>query len=121
MLPSVRSPGRGSVAKSALLRDLLTRGTAIAKPIQVKIMTGDLRIGAEGKPGRRGNRQEAYGGALKEVQRANSCWGHWRDTKLAKTGGLPTRNGLFHPLGFMLASPLSLPRRAEYFPRRGGG
>jgi DNA ligase 1 len=98
---------RGPVAKSALVRELLSRATPLEAKYIVKIMTGDLRIGlkeslveeAIGK---------AYGAPLAEVQRANMLLGDVGETlRLAAQGKLAeAKMRMFHPLGFMLASPV---------------
>ena len=97
---------RGPAAKSALVRDLLTRATPLEAKYIVKIMTGDLRIGlkeslVEEAIGR------AYGGTQAEVQRANMLLGDIGETlRLAVRGALgEVHMRMFHPLGFMLASP----------------
>jgi DNA ligase-1 len=98
---------RGASAKSALLRDLLTRATPMEAKYIVKIMTGDLRIGLKESLVEEAI-AKAYGGTLKEVQRANMLLGDIGETlKLAATGRLAhAKMRLFHPLGFMLASPV---------------
>jgi len=108
---------RGPAAKGALVQDLLARATPLEAKYVVKIMTGDLRIGlkeslveeAIGK---------AYGAALLEVQRANMLLGDIGQTlRLAAEGRLAeARMRLFHPLGFMLASPAESAEEAlSYF------
>jgi DNA ligase-1 len=109
---------RGPAAKNALVRDLLSRATPLEAKYITKIMTGDLRIGlkeslveeAIGK---------AYGATLAEVQRANMLVGDIGETvRLAAEGKLAeARMRLFHPLGFMLASPVaSAEEGLSYFP-----
>src|SRR6202158_2949967 len=98
---------RGAAAKAAIARDLLSRATPLEAKYIVKIMTGDLRIGLkeslveEAIAG-------AYGGTLAEVQRANMLLGDIGETvRLASRGALAeAQMRLFHPLGFMLASPI---------------
>jgi DNA ligase-1 len=97
---------RGAAAKASEVRELLTRAAALEAKYIVKIMTSDLRIGlkeslveeAIGK---------AYGGTLREVQRANMLLGDIGGTlRLAAANHLgAAKMRLFHPLGFMLASP----------------
>jgi len=98
---------RGAAAKTELVRDLLGRATPLEAKYIVKIMTGDLRIGlkeslVEDAVAR------AYGSTLPEVQRANMLLGDMGETvRLAIDGRLATASmRLFHPLGFMLASPI---------------
>ena len=109
---------RASSAKSALLRDLLRRATPLEAKYIVKIMTGDLRIGLKESLVEEAM-AKAYGGTLKEVQRANMLLGDIGETlKLAATGRLANAQmRLFHPLGFMLASPVeSAEEGLSYFP-----
>ena len=98
---------RGPAAKTALVRDLLMRVTPLEAKYIVKVMTGDLRIGLK-----ESLVEEAIGKAFevaaKEVQRANMLLGNIGETvRLATSGRLgEARMRLFHPLGFMLASPI---------------
>ena len=98
---------RGAVAKSAMVRDLLARATPLEAKYMVKIMTGDLRIGLKESLVEDAI-AKAYGGALAEVQRANMLLGDIGETlRLAVDGRLAAASvRLFHPLGFMLASPI---------------
>jgi DNA ligase-1 len=108
---------RGPSAKAEVVRELLSLVSPLEAKYVVKIMTGDLRIGlkeslVEEAVGR------AYGGALAEVQRANMLLGDIGDTvKLAAEGKLgEARMRMFHPLGFMLASPVESAEEAlTYF------
>ncbi len=72
-------------------------------------MTGDLRIGLKESLVEEAI-AKAYGVTLPEVQRANMLLGDIGETlRLAADGRLAeARMRLFHPLGFMLASPGSL-------------
>jgi DNA ligase-1 len=102
---------RGPAAKAALVRDLLGRATPLQAKYMVKIMTGDLRIGLKESLVEEAIAR-AYGGTLagllKQVQRANMLLGDIGQTlRLAVGGRLPeARMRMFHPLGFMLASPI---------------
>ena len=104
---------RGSAAKTALVRGLLERATPLEAKYIVKIMTGDLRIGLKESLVEEAI-VKAYGGtlggALREVQRANMLLGDIGETlRLAVEGKLAearTKMRMFHPLGFMLASPI---------------
>jgi DNA ligase-1 len=98
---------RGPAAKSVLVRDLLARGTPLEAKYVVKIMTGDLRIGLKESLVEDAI-AKAYGGTLAEVQRANMLLGDIGETlRLAVEGKLAAANmRMFHPLGFMLASPI---------------
>jgi DNA ligase 1 len=127
---------RGPAAKAALVRDLLGRATPLEAKYIVKIMTGDLRIGLKESlveeaiakayvepdaklPGaiKDGPIKDSATKdatikdvALKDVQRANMLLGDIGETvRLASEGKLAearTKTRIFHPLGFMLASPI---------------
>ena len=108
---------RGSSAKSALVRDLLQRADALEAKYIVKIMTGDLRIGLKESLVEEAIAR-AYGSTLADVQRANMLLGDIGETvRLAAAGKLAeARMRLFHPLGFMLASPIDSPEEGlSYF------
>jgi DNA ligase-1 len=102
---------RGPAAKGAIVRALLAEVSPLEAKYIVKIMTGDLRIGlkeslveeaiAKAFPATSG------GDVLKNVQRANMLLGDIGETlRLAAEGRLAdAKIRLFHPLGFMLASP----------------
>ena len=98
---------RGPAAKGTLVRDLLSRATPLEAKYIVKIMTGDLRIGLKESLVEDAIAR-AYGTTLAEVQRANMLLGDIGGTvRLASQGALArARMRLFHPLGFMLASPI---------------
>ena len=100
---------RGSEAKASLVRDLLARATPLESKYIVKIMTGDLRIGLKESLVEEAI-AKAYGGTLADVQRANMLLGDLGETlRLAADGKLAearTKIRMFHPLGFMLASPI---------------
>jgi DNA ligase-1 len=108
---------RGPAAKSALVRDLLSMSTPLEAKYIVKIMTGDLRTGLKESLVEEAI-AKAYGGTLGEVQRANMLLGDIGETlKLAVAGKLSdAKMRLFHPLGFMLASPAESAEQAlSYF------
>jgi DNA ligase-1 len=97
---------RGPSVKGPLVRDLLGQVSPLEAKYLIKIMTGDLRIGlkeslVEEAIGR------AYGATLAEVQRANMLVGDIGETlRLAARGQLSKAHmRMFHPVGFMLASP----------------
>ena len=98
---------RGPAAKAALVRDLLARATPLEAKYIVKIMTGDLRIGLKESLVEEAI-AKAYGGTLAEVQRANMLLGDIGETlRRAAEGKLAeAKMRMFHPLGFMLASPI---------------
>jgi DNA ligase 1 len=108
---------RGPVAKAALTKALLSQATPVESKYIVKIMTGDLRIGLK-----ESLVEEAiargYGATPREVQRANMLLGDIGETlKLAAENRLgDAKMRLFHPLGFMLASPADSAEQAlSYF------
>jgi DNA ligase-1 len=116
---------RGPSAKGALVRTLLSEVSPLEAKYIVKIMTGDLRIGlkeslveeaiakayghvAAGVHARPPQSGATHGQSiLKDVQRANMLLGDIGETlRLAAEGRLAqAKMRLFHPLGFMLASP----------------
>jgi DNA ligase-1 len=98
---------RGPAAKSVLVRELLGRATALEAKYLVKIMTGDLRIGLKESLVEEAIAR-AYGATLAQVQRANMLVGDIGETvRLASRGALgEAKMRMFHPLGFMLASPV---------------
>jgi DNA ligase-1 len=97
---------RGPAAKAALTRELLSQASPREAKYIIKIMTGDLRIGLKENLVEEAI-AKAYGGTLAGVQRANMLLGDMGGTlKLAVAGKLArAKMRLFHPLGFMLASP----------------
>ncbi len=108
---------RGSVAKAALTLELLSQATPLEAKYIIKIMTGDLRIGLKESLVEEAI-AKAFGGTLAEVQRANMLLGDIGETvKLAVANKLgDARMRLFHPLGFMLASPAESAEEAlSYF------
>jgi len=109
---------RGPAPKAALVRDLLARATPLEAKYIIKIMTGDLRIGLKESLVEEAIAR-AFGASPSEVQRANMLVGDIGETlRLAAEGKLSeARMRLFHPLGFMLASPIESPDEAlSYFP-----
>jgi DNA ligase 1 len=100
---------RGPAAKTALVRDLLARATPLEAKYIVKVITGDLRIGLKESLVEEAI-AKAYGGTPAEVQRANMLLGDIGQTlRLAVEGKLAEakmKMRMFHPLGFMLASPI---------------
>jgi len=108
---------RGPAAKAFLLRGLLERATPLEAKYIVKIISGDLRIGLK-----EGLVEEAIARAfeapLAEVKRANMLLGDIGETlRLASAGKLAeARLRLFHPIDFMLASPVESSEKAlSYF------
>ena len=97
---------RGPAAKGALVRKLLSEVTPLGAKYIVKIMTGDLRIGLKESLVEEAI-AKGFGGSLKDVQRANMLLGDIGETlRLAADNRLSeAKMRLFHPIGFMLASP----------------
>jgi DNA ligase-1 len=107
---------RGPAAKGVLLRELLSRATPLEAKYIIKTATGDLRIGLKESLVEEAIAR-AYGATLPEVQRANMLLGDIGETlKLATAGRLgEARLRMFHPLGFMLASPAASEEALSYF------
>jgi DNA ligase-1 len=108
---------RGPAPKAAIVRDLLSRATPLEAKYIIKIITGDLRIGLKESLVEEAIAR-AYSGTLIEVQRANMLLGDIGETvRMASEGRLAAAEmRLFHPLGFMLASPIASPEEGlSYF------
>ena len=108
-----------AAGKLRLLEELLRRATALEAKYVIKIISGDLRIGL-----RESLVEEAIAKAfdenVKAVQRANMLLGDIRETlRLAAGHKLDqAQMRLFHPIGFMLASPAQDAEEAlSYFDR----
>jgi DNA ligase-1 len=97
---------RGPEAKAVLTSELLSQASPLEAKYIIKIMTGDLRIGLKESLVEEAI-AKAYGGTLAAVQRANMLLGDIGETlKFALRSQLTeAKMRLFHPLGFMLASP----------------
>jgi DNA ligase-1 len=108
---------RGSAAKAILLRELLSQVTPLEAKYVIKIITGDLRIGLKESLVEEAI-AKAFGASVKDAQRANMLLGDIGETlRFAAEGKLnDARMRLFHPLGFMLASPAQSAEEAlSYF------
>ncbi|HVR24739.1 MAG TPA: ATP-dependent DNA ligase [Candidatus Polarisedimenticolia bacterium] len=108
---------RGSTAKAVLVRDLLQRARPLEAKYITKIMTGDLRIGLKESLVEEAI-AKAYDAPLAEVQRANMLLGDIGETLRSAVSGqlAEAKMRLFHPLGFMLASPIESPEQGlSYF------
>ena len=108
---------RGPAAKGAMVSELLSRATPLEAKYIVKIMTGDLRIGLRESLVEEAM-AKAYDEKLADVQRANMLLGDIGGTlRLAAEHRLDqAQMRLFHPLGFMLASPVESPEEGlSYF------
>jgi DNA ligase-1 len=110
---SAIAASHGASVKAALLRQLLDRATPLEAKYIVKIISGDLRIGLK-----QSLVEEAIARAfevrLDQVKRGNMLLGDLGETlRLASTGKLADAClRLFHPIDFMLASPVESPKEA---------
>jgi DNA ligase 1 len=101
---------RGPTKKRPLLAEFLRRATPLEAKYLIKIMGGDLRIGLQ--EGQLEDALARYAGvAVGQVQWANMLIGDVGETALlARHGRLSEAHmRLFHPLKFMLASPIQSP------------
>ena len=92
--------------KGRLLQETLRRATAVEAKYIVKIISGDLRIGLR-ESLVEGAIAKAFNETPASVQRANMLLGDIRETlRRAAAHQLDrAQMRLFHPIGFMLASP----------------
>lgn len=97
---------RRAALKAALARQLLERASPLEAKYLIKIMTGEMRIGLRESLVEEAI-AKAYGDPTAQVQRANMLLGDIAETlRLAASHRLSeARMRLFHPLGFMLATP----------------
>ena len=97
---------RTATAKAARLKSLLERATALEAKYILKIITGELRIGLKESLVEEAI-AKAFDEPLTRVQRANMLLGDIGATSLLATEHRldEARMRLFHPIGFMLASP----------------
>lgn len=109
----------GAAQKLPVIVDLLRRAAPVETKYIVKIISGDLRIGL-----RESLVEEAiaaaFGAKPAEVQRANMLLGDIGETlRLAAAHALGrAQMRIFHPVGFMLASPAQSAQEAfSYFSR----
>lgn len=108
---------RTPIAKSAVLKTLLARATPLEAKYILKIITGDLRIGMKESLVEEAI-SKTYGEPLARVQRANMLLGDVSATLLlaAEHRLEDAKMRMFHPIGFMLASPAETAEEAfEYF------
>lgn len=108
---------RGPAAKAQLLRKLLEQATPLEAKYIVKIISGDLRIGLKESLVEEAIAR-AFEAQLDQVKRANMLLGDIGETLvLASAGRLAeARMRLFHPIDFMLASPVESAEEAlSYF------
>ena len=92
--------------KEAILESLLRRATPLEAKYIVKIIGGDLRIGLRESLVEEGI-AKAFEEPVAKVQRANMLLGDIAETLRLAAEHKPdeARMRLFHPIGFMLASP----------------
>jgi DNA ligase-1 len=108
---------RTAPAKATVLRSLLERSSPLVVKYILKIITGELRIGLKESLVEEAI-AKAYDEPFARVQRANMLLGDIGYTlQLAAEHRLDdVRMRLFHPIGFMLASPAADAAEAfEYF------
>ena len=108
---------RTANAKGELLRALLEHASPLETKYILKIITGELRIGLKESLVEEAIAR-AYDEPLAQVQRANMLLGDIGESlKLAAEHRLDAAHmRLFHPIGFMLASPAADAAEAfEYF------
>ena len=108
---------RTATAKGAILKSLLEGSSPLAVKYILKIITGELRIGLKESLVEAAI-AKAYDEPFAQVQRANMLLGDIGATlRLAAAHRLDdVRMRLFHPIGFMLASPATDAAEAfEYF------
>ena len=123
-LAAARGGAQTMARRQALLHGLLERATPLEAKYLIKLMLGDMRIGVK-----QAQVEEAIAVAterpLPEVRRAVMLLGDLGEVvRLAEADRLSeARMQLFHPLGFMLASPVAtvaeavLAARADALPR----
>ncbi len=108
---------RGPTAKGHLLRQVLEQAIPLEAKYIVKIISGDLRIGLKENLVEEAT-AKAFEAPLDQVKRANMLLGDIGETlRLASQGRLAdARMRLFHPIDFMLASPVESAEEAlSYF------
>ena len=108
---------RTATVKAAILKSLLEHSSPLAVKYILKIITGELRIGLKESLVEEAI-AKAYDEPFAKVQRANMLLGDIGTTlQLAAEHRLDdVRMRLFHPIGFMLASPAADAAEAfEYF------
>src|ERR1700687_4414393 len=98
---------RGPAAKASLLRSVLERATPLEAKYIVKIISGDLRIGLKESLVEEAIAR-AFEAPLDHVKRANMLLGDLGEAlRLAAAGNLAdARLRLFHPVAFIVASPV---------------
>jgi len=107
------SVARTTAIRQAVLTDLLTRATPVEAKYLIKLMLGDMRIGVK-QPLVEEAIAVAAEASVSEVRNAVMLQADLaRATEMAFAKTLhEARMRLFHPLGFMLASPVETPEEA---------
>jgi DNA ligase-1 len=107
---------RGPTAKADLLQELLQEATPLEAKYIVKIISGDLRIGLKESLVEEAI-AKSFNAPLEEVKRANMLLGDVGETlRLAQSGRLTeAQMRIFHPIDFMLASPVESAEEALNF------
>ena len=109
---------RGPAAKQAILRDLLARVSSLEAKYLVKIITGELRIGFKESMVEEAI-AAAWSAPVEAVRRTNMLLGDLSEAlRLVAQGRAgQAQMRLFHPIGFMLATPAESAAEAfEQFP-----
>jgi DNA ligase-1 len=98
---------RKAAEKQALLEELLRRASPVEAKYLLKTLSGGLRVGADVTTVEEAV-AEAFGADREAVARARRDSGDIGETaRAAREGRLPElRFRLFHPIGFMLATPI---------------
>jgi DNA ligase-1 len=98
---------RGPAAKLRLLLDLLRRATPDEAKYLIKLATGDMRTGVKQALVEEAI-AEAFSATAAEVRQADMLLGSLPEVVLLAAEGRlgEARMKLFHPIGFMLASPV---------------
>ncbi len=104
---------RTTAARSATVEDLLRRATAPEAKYLLKLMLGDMRIGVKQSLVEEGI-AVAAGAPVEAVRHAVMLEADLQRAVIRAFGGTlgEARMTLFHPLGFMLASPVETPQEA---------
>lgn len=108
---------RDTVARMAELQEILSRLSPLGAKYFIKLITGDMRIGLKESLVEEAI-AKAWERPVAQVQRANMLLGDLAQTTLLAIGDRvgEARMRLFHPIGFMLASPAEDSNEAfEYF------
>jgi DNA ligase-1 len=109
---------RGPASKAALLQELMRQATPLEAKYIVKIVSGDLRIGLKESLVEEAI-AKAFNATRDEVKRANMLLGDLGETaRLAELGKLSDASmRIFHPIDFMLASPVESAVETSEWPR----